>query len=337
MVHSLSRRVVAAVVAASVAGALVPASAWAAGVDPDKATPAQREQAQARFLRGKELYAKGKYAEAYEEFHASMEIVESPNTRLSMARALREMGKLVAAYVEFGRTAVEAQELTVYDPRYKKAGESAIAERNELAKKLGFVVVTVEHPSDDTKLTVGGEEVRRGGWGEPFPVMPGQTEVVVETPGKPPVTKSVTVGAGGKESLTIDAAGGKVETPPPPPPTPEVPVESSDRSALRPWAFVAGGVGVVGLLTFTIAGLKANSVYNDLKNSCGAGPCPSSKADDVSSGKSYQAVANIGLVIGVVGVAAGVTLFVLSRPKSSSEPSAQVTMTPTGFSLQGAF
>jgi len=37
-----------------------------------------------------------KYAEALEEFRASMEIVESPNTRLSLARTLDEASRRYA-------------------------------------------------------------------------------------------------------------------------------------------------------------------------------------------------------------------------------------------------
>src|SRR5579884_1681230 len=81
----------------------VPASAD--GVLPAAATPVQREQAQSRFLRGKDLLSKKRYDEALSEFRASHEIVASPNTRLEIARCLQGMGKTVEAYAELGRTA----------------------------------------------------------------------------------------------------------------------------------------------------------------------------------------------------------------------------------------
>jgi hypothetical protein len=90
-------------------------------------------------------------------------------------------------------------------------------------------------------------------------------------------------------------------------------------------------------VTFTVAGLKSNSIYSDLKDACGSNPCPSSKSDDISSGKRWQTIANVGLVIGVIGVATGVTLFVLSKPKTEGGASAQVGVSPTGVFLQGAF
>ena len=332
----LSARLLAVTLA--VALGTTPVVAHAIGVEPGKATSIQIEQARTRFLKGKTLFAQKKYDDALAEFRASLEIVESPNTHLYVARTLREKGNLVEAYVEFGRTEVAANELSVEDPRYKKAGEAATQERNDLAKRLGFVSLTVKNAGPDTKITIAGEELKRAGWDTPAPVMPGTTEITLETPGKAPFKKSVTLDAGGKTTLDLDAnEAPSTESAPPPPPPPPVETTTSSSPNLRTWAYVAGAVGVVGLATFTIAGLKSNSIYNDLKNSCGSGPCPASRSDDVSSGKRWQTIANIGLVVGVIGVATGVTLFVVSKPKTEGGATTQVGVSPTGVFLQGSF
>ncbi|HEY6464123.1 MAG TPA: hypothetical protein VIY73_28335, partial [Polyangiaceae bacterium] len=176
---------VAAVVLASLS---VAAPAFADGALPAVATPVQREQAQARFARGKELLAKKQLDAALVEFRASHEIVASPNTRLEIARCLRAMGRKVAAYAELGRTAVEAKELVGQDNRYQRALDSATAERAEIEPQLGFVSLTIQNATDDTKVTVGGEEIRRAAWPEPAPVVAGSTDVVVATPGHATVT-----------------------------------------------------------------------------------------------------------------------------------------------------
>ena len=128
--------------------------AFAAGVAPGQATAVQREQAQTRFARGKEKLAKGDHAGALVEFNASLDIVASPNTRLFVGRCLRESGRLVEAYVELGRTEIEAKELAKDDPRYEKAGQSAHEERAKLEPKLGFVEVEVAHADATTTLKV---------------------------------------------------------------------------------------------------------------------------------------------------------------------------------------
>ena len=318
--------------------ALLPALAGANGVSPGSATPMQREQAQSKFSKGKELFAQKKYAEALPEFQGSLEIVASPNARLYVARCYRELGKLVAAYVEFGRTEVEAKELAPQDSRYVKTGDSAATERKDIEPKLGFVTVTVQNASDATTLKIGGEEVRRAGWNEPAPTMPGTSEVVVETPGKEPVKKSVTVAAGEKTALTIDAGSGAGGgTPAPGEGDKSVAPSSSEGHDYRTYAYIAGGVGAAGLLTFGIFGAMASSRWSQVKDECGARPCPESKRDLVEGGQTQQRIANVGLVIGIVGLAAGVTLFVLSKPKKPTEGTTTAVIGPSFVGLSGSF
>jgi hypothetical protein len=303
---------------------------------PAEASPVQREQAQSRFQRGKDLMTKQSYDQALAEFRASHDIVASPNTRLEIARCLVAMGKLVAAYAEFGRTSIEAKELLGEDKRYQRANDSATAERAELQPKLGFVALTIQNPSDATRVIVGGEEIRRAAWTEPAPVTAGTTAIVLITPDHADVTRSVTLAAGASTALTIDAQSGATEQPAPIAPASPAPIEShAARVPLRTWAYVAGGVGAAGIATFALFGALAHSAYDDLQTACGTGPCPPSKADEISSGKSKQTVANVGLAIGIVGVAAGTTLFVLSLGKGPTSPSAALIVSPAWMGIGG--
>lgn len=315
-------------------------SALADGVLPAVATPVQREQAQARFLRGKELFAKQRFDEALGELRASHEIVASPNTRLEVARCLLAMGKTIDAYAEFGRAAVEAKELTAQDNRYQRAYDAALAERGELEPQLGFIVLTVSHPEDATQITVGGEEIKRAAWSEPVPVAPGATEVVVTTPGRLPMKRAITLGAGQKTSLDVDASTAEAEAreapPPPAPPPPPPPPEPKGDPAMRTGAYVAGGVGLVGLVGFAVFGVMAKSTYDDLATACGGGPCPQGKADEISSGKTDQVIANVGLVLGLVGAGVGGTLFVLSLSGGRNGSSVAVAASPGWIGVRGS-
>ena len=280
--------------------------------------------------------SKASYDQALVEFRSSHDIVASPNTRLEIARCLLAMSKLVAAYAELGRTAVEAKELKAEDNRYQRTYDAATDERNALGPKLGFVTLTIQSPSDGTRVTVGGEEIRRAAWTEPAPVLAGTTEVVVITPGHADVTRSVTLAAGGSTALTVDAQSGASESPAPVAATEPLPVENPGHPVpLRTWAYVAAGVGVAGMATFAISGALAHSAYDDLQTSCGGGPCPPSRADDISSGKTKQTVANVGLAVGIVGFAAGTTLFVLSLEKKTDGPAAAVVVSPSWIGLRG--
>ncbi|MEO8801581.1 MAG: tetratricopeptide repeat protein [Polyangiaceae bacterium] len=324
------------------ASLLLTTPGFAAGVDPGQATAVQREQAQSRFSRGKSLYEAGKYDAAATEFQAANDIVASPNARLYYARALREGGHLVQAYEELGRTEVDAREHVKDDARYEKAADTAAAERSALKPRLGFVVVDVQHPTNDTTLTVGGEEIRRAGWTEPAPVKPGTTDVVVESGGKT-VRRQVSVRQGHTESMTIDAAADDAVATSATTPSSGAQVSTSDaptdRTKLRPYVYVAGGVGAAGLVTFVVAGLMANSTYGDLQDKCGTSACPAPLHDEISRGKTEQTIANVGLVVGVLGAGVGATLFVLSMPKKNGTTAATLApvVGPSFSGIKGTF
>jgi hypothetical protein len=106
---------------------------------------------------------------------------------------------------------------------------------------------------------------------------------------------------------------------------------------MRIGAYVAGGIGVLGFATAAISGAMASSTYGDLNSACSNGPCPSSKAGEISSGKTQETLANVGLVVGALGVGAGVTLFMLSMPKGAPAANAGLFVSPGWIGVRGAF
>ena len=82
------------------------------------------------------------------------------------------------------------------------------------------------------------------------------------------------------------------------------------------------------------------STYSTLQSSCPGNACPPDKAADISSGKTQQLLANVGLGVGIAGVAVGATLFVLSLGgNSSTAPQAATTslvVSPNFIGLRGA-
>ena len=139
--------------------------------------------------------------------------------------------------------------------------------------------------------------MRSSGWAEPLPVLPGEAEVVVETPGHAPIRQKVTLAAGERKSLSIDAAADA-------PAVSELPTGAAKHEEIpasgpryRPIAIAAGAVAVAGLATFAIAGAMSNGTYSDLKSACGDRACPPDKASDIDAGETQQTIANVGLVV----------------------------------------
>jgi hypothetical protein len=302
---------------------LVTAAAAADGVAPGVATPEQKKEAMDHFVAGKQAFEARNLERAILELRASLDIVDSPNVRLELARALRDSGALGDAWTEFGQVVDDATKLAATEERYAKTADVATSERTEVEAKVSFLVVTVVNAPPDAVLKVGGRVVPHDQWTTPIIALPGAVDVVLaDATGKELARKTVAAIGGQQGSVTLDAQ-------PPPVPVPVAPIAddkpdfseatasspdspSSHRANLRPYAYVAGGVGVVGFGLFAAFGAMSNSDYNDLQSLCIKGHCPAGKASEISDGKTYQTLANLGLGVGIAGVAAGATLFVLS-------------------------
>jgi hypothetical protein len=323
---SLRSAVAGFVLAAAV---LAPRAAAAAGASPVDATPAQKKEATEHFTAGKQAVDAKNWERAILELRASLQVVDSPNARLVLARALRDSGDLAGAWSEYAQVIADATKLASSEPRYAQTSDAATTERADLEPKLAFVTVTVAHAPADATLKVGGRAVAAPDWTSPIVVSAGAVDVVLaDAAGKELARQTVAASVGQKTPVSLDA-----QPPPPPPPAKDKPIadedkpdekpvdlpppQPTDKSKLRTYAYVAGGVGLVGLGMFTTFGLMSNATYSDLQSACPHG-CPPGKQDEIDSGRTQQTIANVSLVVGAVGVAAGATLFVLSLTGSSS-------------------
>ena len=337
---------------------LVASAAKAEGVAPTDATAAQKKEATAHFMVGKRAAESKNWEEAEVELRASLGIVDSPNARLMLSRALRDSGKLGAAWTEYGLTMDSAAKLSVADPRYNQTADAARTEQGELEPKLAFLTITVEHATPGATLKVGGRNIPSAEWSAPIVVSAGAVDVVLAgADGKELASKTVPAAVGEKTAVALDA-----QPPPPPVVAPPVAPPSKDdvppgdrvveqpkpesggsRANLRPYAYVAGGAGVAGLALFAIFGAMEKSTYSGLQGSCPGNVCPPDKANDISSGKTQQVVANVALGVGIAGIAAGGTLFALSlggrtssAPTASQPPATSLVISPNFIGLRGS-
>lgn len=121
----------------------------------------------------------------------------------------------------------------------------------------------------------------------------------------------------------------KKSVPPPPPPAPEV------RRTHLPWAIAAFSVGGAG---FGLAGAYTAVALDRRKvlDQC----APACEPRQVQAAHDALTIADIGLVVGAVGAATGVSILIWGGPKSD-RPAATLTLSPgsTGLStaLRGSF
>jgi hypothetical protein len=304
-------------------------TALAAGASPESATAAQKQQATERFQAGSTAFQAGRFEEARSAFEASYGTVASPNSHLMLARTLVKLGRLGEAHAQLESTVQEAEAAAAHDPKYREAGETAKTELAELNTKVGMVEVRTSPAQASAKLRLEGRELDVAAASRPIAVTPGKVTVELVN-GATSEQRVVDVTAGG--SAVADFAG------PAAPPAAQPAATSTEQTASgevssksvnkRTLAYIAGGVGVAGLVTFAIFGAMNNSKFSDLEDQCKDKVCPTKLEDDADTGQTYQTIANVGLFVGVIGLATGGALFYLSTKDKAPEASARRSTTP---------
>jgi hypothetical protein len=301
--------------------------AYGAGVPVDQASKAQWKAAQKTFRVGDELYDDKRYAEALTAYRASHEIVASPNSRLMMGRCLRELGRLNEAYAEFEAALSDAEAAAAKEEKYRDTARASREDLEALKLRVALLTLSVTNAAEGTKLSVAGKDVPLDSLEKPLVLAPGSVEIVATAPDRPELRRKLQLEAGSASTLELDLSSGetrKKAAPPPPPPAPPPPPSEklevkSSQVPLRTWAYVAGGVGAAGFVTFGVFGLLNNSKFSDLEGDCPADHCSPDRADDIDSGRRYQTIANVGLIVGAVGVGTGAVLFLMSGGRSEEQ------------------
>jgi hypothetical protein len=285
----------------------------AAGATPAAGAPSPDtvKKATEAFTEGKALFEQKKFGLALPKFEASYSLVQSPNSHIFIARCLAETGRKREAYERFHRVIAEADARAATDKKYEKTRDSAKTEASDLATKLALITVVVENAEPASKLRVAGRPLTSTDpdWGKPLAFETAEPIVVeLETPGRETVSKRVDLVVGVPQTVTLAVPAPVVAA--------AAPTEADAPSKPKKlrwltYAIAGGGVGVVGMGVFAVAGSMSNGTYSELEGLCGNGPCPTNQNDLVDRGQTEQTIANVGAIVGAVGLAAGATIVTL--------------------------
>jgi hypothetical protein len=192
------------------------------------------------------------------------------------------------------------------------------------------------------RVTLDGQPVPNALGGAPIALDPGRHELVAESPGRSRIARTIVAQQGVQgRPISLDFA------PEPAPASAEAAVDTgSPGSSLRPYAYVAWGLGAVGLGTFAVLGTLGRADERALKDDCPSatevaelvmpGVCAASEADERKQIYEREFVlADIGLVTGIMGAAAGTVLFILAATDGSSS-SADGSSSAAGLHLDVA-
>ena len=330
----------------------------------------QRAGARTLATEGSQAFNEGRFKDAVDLFTKAESLVHAPPHLLFMARAHAKLGQFVKAREAYMK--IVKEQLAPNAPQAFRDAQSAAEEERKLVEPhIGRLTISVEGADKAKGLSVAvdGQPVSNVLLGVPQPMDPGEHTVTASATGFKAAPATATLKDAGQGSVAL-----KLEVDDSVPPATATPAAAapgsgpvvssapsgappSDAAAggagngMRIGSYVGFGVGAVGIALGTVFVLKSSSNRKDadkaaaaLNAQCGnICDADSPEAKNVSSlddkARSAKTLGIVGYVVGGLGVATGVTLFVLSN--NQAEPGKSAFVAPyVGFGalgLRGAF
>jgi hypothetical protein len=272
---------------------------------------AERETVRSLLDDGDRLRAAGDLRGALTRYQAAHAIMHVPTTGLELARVQAQLGMLVEAR----GVAMEVANLPASQAEPRVFGEARLAGAAlaaELESQVPSLTTQVTPTSADYQLSIDGASLPVQARSLPFKANPGQHTLRVEAAGYAPETRQVTLEEGQSALLAIALTGV------PAPAIAPAPVAAAfvaadgggaerDRAAAgRTRGAVGLAVGSAVLMTGVVTGAISLAITSKERSRCDQGHCDTTRASALSSANTLANLANIGIPLGLVGIAYGV-------------------------------
>jgi len=266
--------------------------------------------AEVLFRQGRAASQKKDFTTACAKFRESNRLDPAVGTVFNIADCEEKLGRLATSWTLFQEV---VQRLPSDDERRAIAGERA----RSLEGRVPTLTIHLAH-TERTDVVVRRDGVVLGAASleTALPVDPGEHTVIVEAPGTQSALFTSQVGTGEHASLEVKL--GTISTTTAQAAKDTAPQTST--SAAHPShtaAYVAGSVGVAGVITGVIAGLIVLDKKSTVNSNCVGNICNQAGVDASRSGKTFGVVTTVGLVAGALGLGTATYLF-LSAPVAES-------------------
>jgi len=294
---------------------------------------AAKDTARTLLLDCREKFGKKDFEGALKSCQGAHSIMGVPTTGLDLAKVQQAMGLLVEAR----ETSLEAVrfENSANNPAFAQAQAEANKIAQDLEKRIPSLVLNVSGvPSGSTaRVFVDKDEVPDAALSLPYRVNPGEHKITVSAKDVNDVKKTVTVVEG--QTLPVELAMGHTETEPEKPtPSRNIPV----------WAWVAGGVGVVGTVGAIYFGVQFGDTKERVDRDCPNNQCNDTYTKDEAAALQSQwnkelALTVVASSVGAIGI--GAAIFGIASAPKSTESATRITpwigRGTTGIVFSGSF
>ncbi len=296
--------------------------------------PVAREDAaaaEALFQRGREAVEAEDWDTACSSFRESHRLDPAAGTVMNLAVCEEARQNLAAAWEAW-------QQALRLLPRSDERRSFAEGRLVALEKDLPYLTISGA-PGVPLSVVRDGVQLGRASLGVALPVNPGAHEVTVRSEGHAPRTYRITIAKGQREVLTVEPGAPLAE------PTVGAPAERDQRpgTAASPlsqktWAYLAGGVGALGLGSAVVTGLLLPGTQETVDTECDGTSCTEKGVDAAERGQTLLTLNTASWIVAGVGFTAGAVLFV-TAPRDPEHPETAVRLVTTGsrFYLTGGF
>jgi hypothetical protein len=254
------------------------------------------EEAQRHMTAGVRAYDEQHFDVALGELRQSLANVSSPNTRLWVARTLRQLGRTPEALSEYRRTIRES--LDRADPRYEQTRETASAELMTLEPAVGQLQLEPPRVPHGARVIVAGRELSEDDAIVPIAVTPGSVPIAIRAAdGHAIYEATLSIASGERQRVRW-----RGET-----------VETSTGHPLTAVSWLTVGIGATALAASGVFALMAQGEFDELRMVCLPPVANGCTPDRLSLGRSLEVATNAALIGGGAVLALGVVLVVIDR------------------------
>ena len=297
-----------------------------------KANKVALDKARAQFQQGLALETAGDWAGALDLFQQVAQVKLTPQVRFHVGLCEEHLGRLSAALGDYELAAHEADEAKVAEVSAQVASR-----RDELRARIPQLTIARGRGGEYATVSLDGVTLGSSSIGLKLPVDPGPHSVEARAPGYQPFRASIDLAE--RDSKKIEVTLEPVPTPqvgsdPTAPSGPSGAIDTGSPST-SPLPYIVGGAGVASLAAGGVFFLLRQSAIHSLDDQCTLPPgrtCPESAQSTFDHGRTYNALMNVTLGVGVVGVGVGTALW-LTRPKSPSSATLAIAPGTQGASL----
>ncbi|MGK3988990.1 hypothetical protein WME99_38455 [Sorangium sp. So ce136] len=272
--------------------------------------------AEVLFNRGLADMDAGRYETGCEALAESQRLDPRPGTLFTLAFCESKRGRVATAVTRLNDFLALLERMPP-DQRARQAERAAAAreERARLAPRVPeLALVLPPNAPAGTVVTRDGQALGEASLGVGLPVDPGEHVVSTRAPGGPLWEQRVAIAEGEKKQLTLEVKAPPAvrEVAPPPAASGGSEVSSGRRAAV----YVAGGVGVAGVVLGGVMGALTFGKRSAVAEHCGAGigdsreeACDATGFDATRSASTTGLVSTIGFGVGLAGLGAAAVLY----------------------------